>query len=88
MIRSEQEINNDILAVYDELKRRFGSNPFLIFNPSVIEEYDEKGNLIGMHMDPEQEKLLNKLEALQEEKVRSGYRGDDRGEYGGGGNGW
>ena len=83
-MRTEKEIIDDILAVRAEMARKFGYNPFFGHNPSVIEEYDEKGNLIGLRMDPEEERLLNKLHKLEEEKKRCGYTDVNRGEYGGG----
>ena len=79
MARPKEIIENEIKELRSKLKFDLFGTPEVDYIP----DYDEAGNLVGFHMDPEQDKILNKLEELEHE-LRVYYPPENRGEYGGG----
>ena len=87
-MRTEQEILNDITKVRKRLEDVCGYSSLGLPPTKYINDYDKEGNLIGMHLDPEVEKLYDELKKLDREYVACGYqRNYDRGEYSGSSNG-
>jgi len=83
-MRTEQEILNDIQAQQKRLEELCGPSMFGIY-VKYNNEYDSKGNLVRMVMDPEVAKCYDELKKLHDEYMSCGYaRRYDRGEYGGG----
>ena len=83
-MRTENEINQDIEDLIKELQDTYGISYLgLPYNVKYIDEYDDDGRLVGFHIDPDEERLIDKLNSLEKELFDCGYR-HDRGEYGGG----
>lgn len=79
MPRPKEIIENEIKELRSKLKFDLLGCPEVDYVP----DYDEDGNLVGFHMDPEQEQILDKLEELEHELLVY-YPPVNRGEYGGG----
>ena len=77
MVRPKEVIENEI----KELESKLKFNLFGFPEVNYISDYDEDGNLVGFHMDPEQAEILDKLEELEHELLVN-YP-PDPGEYGG-----
>ena len=85
-MRTEQEILNDIQAQNEKLKKLCGPSMFGMY-VKYNNEYDDKGNLVRVVMDPEVAKCYDELEKLHKEYTNCGYGRNDIGEYGGSSNG-
>ena len=83
-MRTEKEIRDEMDAIRQAAIKKYGYDMLFGYKPKYIHEYDEKGEWIGAHRDPEQEKIDDKLRELERELVDCGYWGDNHGEYGGG----
>lgn len=82
MVRPKEVIENEIKELRSKLKFDLLGCPEVDY----ISDYDEDGNLVGFHIDPEQEQILDKLEKLEYELLVY-YPPEDRGEYSGSSNG-
>lgn len=79
MIRPKEVIEKEIT----ELKSKLKFDVFGFPKVDYVSDYDKDGNLVGFHTDPEQSKLLDKLEELEHE-LHVYYPPENRGEYGSG----
>lgn len=77
MVRPKEVIENEIKELRSKLKFDMFGCPEVDYIP----DYDEDGNLVGFHMDPEQAEILDKLAELEHELLVN-YP-PDRSEYGG-----